>query len=226
MTSRRERAGKSLKLELGSKYGIPMIAQDGKYLIPLQTLSYLTLSGINFSGFFNKKELIICDVRDITNANRDMVMALFRNGFLSADLWELAGLKTDNYAEKVAYCIETISLADEEGRMFIEKQKEMRKGSLADMYYSAPGGKRSEALASYSYSELCMELDNEYGLQDAHNINGFADYFSQTGLTDKLLDLDAAVADAAVGELTDYWFDDGHSGFLSNSYLAEYDGVT
>ena len=134
VTSQRERLGKSLKLELGSKYGIPMIAQDGKYLIPLQTLSYLNLSGINFSGFFNKKELIFCNVSDITNANRTMVMALFTSGFLSADLWELAGMETNSYAEKVAYCIEMISQRDEEGRKFIETQKEMRKGSLAEMY--------------------------------------------------------------------------------------------
>ena len=226
VTSRRERRGKSLILELRRKYGIPMIAQDGKYLIPLQTLSYLNLSGINYSGFFNGKEMMICSVSEITNADRDMVMALFSNGFLSAELWGLAGTKTASYAERVAFCIEMISQADEEGRLFIEKQKEARKGSLAEMYYSAPGGKRSEALASYSYGELCMELDNEYGLQDAHNINGFAEYFAQTGLTDKLLDLDASVADAAVGELTDYWFDDGHSAFLSNSYLAEFAGET
>ena len=226
VTGRRERTGKSLILELKNKYGIPMIAQDGKYLMPLQTLSYLNLSGINYSGFFNKKELFFCGVDAVTNANKDMVMALFSNGFLSGDLWELAGLRTNNYADKVAYCIDMISLTNEEGKFFIESQKEKRKGSLAEMYYSAPKGKRSEALASYSYSELCMELDNEYGLQNAHNINGFAEFFRQTGLTDRLLDLDASVADAALGELTDFWFDDGHSGFLSNSYLTEYEGDT
>ena len=225
VTGKRERRGKPLLLELWNKYGIHMIAQDGKYLIPLQTLSYLNLSNVGYAAFFNQKELMLCGVQEITEANLALVKALSQYGLLNGEIWELAEFRAKTYAEKVAYCIALISEISEEGKQFIENWKEMRKGSLAEMYYDAPTGERSEELAVYGYNELCMELDNEYGLQEAHKINGFAEYFEQTGLTNRLLSRDAAEADAAVGELTDFWFDDGHSTFLSNSYLAKYDGI-
>ena len=222
VTGSRERLGKSLSLELGA-YGIPMIAQDGKYLLPLQTLSYLHLSIINAAVFFNRKELILCGAGQIRNPDREMVSALYSKGLLTDELWKEAKGKTASYPERVAYVLEEIS-QDEEGKNFIEAQKEQTRGSLSELYYSGPRGKRSEALAAYGYGELCMELDNEYGLQDAHNIKGFAEYFEQTGLTERLFDPDASVADSAIGEMTDFWMDDGHSAYLSNSYLADYAG--
>ena len=220
----RERLGKSLLLNLRKKYGIPMIAQGGKYLVPLQTLSFLNLSGVNTAVFFNRQALIVCPVSEIKSPDVELMKVLGRDGFLTGELWEEAGNKTGSYQEKVAYVLDVISRT-EVGRLFIEYLKEKMQESLAGLYYSGPRGQRSEALATYGYGELCMELDYNYGLQDAHHIDGFAEYFEQTGLTSKLLDLDASVADSAIGELADYWFDDGHSTYLANSYLADYAGM-
>lgn len=218
VTGSRERIGNSMVLRLREKYGIPMIAQDGKYLIPLQTLSFLNLSHVNTAGFFNRKELIFCGVNQIKDADADMISYLYSKGYLTGELWNEAGEKNKTYAEKVAYVLEEIGRT-EEGRAAIEA-KRAAEDPISKLYYSGPRGERSEVLASYGFNELCMELDYEYGLQDAHHINGFADYFEQTGLTAKLLDLDASAADEAIGELADFWFDDGHSSYLSNSYLA------
>lgn len=220
VTGSRERLGKSVTLPL-KEYGIPMIAQEGKYLVPLQTLSFLNLSSVNAAGYFNRKELIICEVNQINNPDKELVTALYESGFLTYELWSEAEEKTKSHQEKIAYILEAIS-RNEEGRHFIESEKEKMQGTLSEIYYSGPKGERSETLAAYGYCELCMELDYEYGLQEAHHIKGFAEYFDQTGITAKLLDLDASVADNAIGDLTDYWFDDGHSAYLSNSYLADY----
>ena len=217
--SSRERLGKSVVLKLRKEYGIPMIAQDGKYLIPLQTLSFLNLSHINVAGLFNRKALIFCSVDHIKDPETELISFLSREDFLTYELWDEAEQKTESYPEMMAYILEEISRT-EDGRAAIEYQREQTEGTLSDLYYSGPRGERSEALATYGYNELCMELDHEYGLQEAHHINGFEEYFAQTGLTAKLLDLDASVADNAIGELTDFWFDDGHSAYLSNSYLA------
>ena len=219
VTSSRERLGKSVVLKLRKEYGIPMIAQDGKYLVPLQTLSFLNLSHVGTAGFFNRKALIFCSVGRIKDPETELISILYAEEYLTYELWEEAGEKTGSYQERVAYVLEEISRT-ENGRAAIEYEREMLKDTLPDLYYSGPRGERSEALATYGYNELCMELDFEYGLQEAHQINGFEAYFEQTGLTAKLLDLDAAVADNAIGELTDFWFDDGHSAYLSNSYLA------
>ena len=65
-----------------------------------------------------------------------------------------------------------------------------------------------------------MELDNMYGLKEAHNISSFDTFFQQTGLYPDLTDPDAAVADKAISDLTSHWMDDGHSGFNSTSWMA------
>ena len=218
--SSRERHGKSISVNL-KEYGIPMIAQDGKYLMPLQTLSYLTFSRINFGAFFNGKALIFAFISNISNLDLDLINELFDKGFMTREMWKEAGEKTQTPAERIAYVLEVIS-QDEKGREFIEFQREKQEGTISNLYYSAPKGERSETLAAFGYNELCMELDQEYGLKDTHNIKGFAEYFEQTGLTEKLLSLNVSDADNAIGALTRFWLDDGHSGFGSNSYLTDF----
>ncbi len=46
-------------------------------------------------------------------------------------------------------------------------------------------------------------------------------FFLQTGLAEDLISPDASRADKAIAELTQVWFDDGHSGFNSSSCLAK-----
>ena len=132
---------------------------------------------------------------------------------------------TETFQERLAYVLEAISQT-EDGRKAIETYRKQLQQSLAAIYYAGPTGNRSAALSAYGYSELCMELDYTYGLKDEHGIQSFAAYLNQTGLTQKLFDPDAAAADSAIGELTEYWLDDGHSGFDGSSYLVGYTGST
>ena len=91
--------------------------------------------------------------------------------------------------------------------------------TLEEMFYSAPTGSRSPALALFTYKELCFALDQFYGLKAQHNISSFAEELKMNGLMNDLQSTDPATADAALAKLTDYYFDDGHSGFQAPSWL-------
>ena len=100
---------------------------------------------------------------------------------------------------------------------------DMSEGSyteLAELYYSAPTGQRSDALAEYSYNELCLVLDTFYGLKEAHGIKSFRELFWQIGYDEVLSGNDALDADNALKSVIDYYFDDLHSVFNEYSYLA------
>jgi hypothetical protein len=55
--------------------------------------------------------------------------------------------------------------------------------SLLDTYYAsqATSEPHSDALANFTYQELCMALDYSYGLSRQHNIDGFDDFLIETG---------------------------------------------
>ena len=89
-----------------------------------------------------------------------------------------------------------------------------------EVYYAAPTGKRSEALAKYGYNELCLMLDCMYGLKDAHEITSFAELFDQIGFEPLLLDPDPEIADRAVYYFINKYLDDIHSSFRAYSYLT------
>lgn len=57
---------------------------------------------------------------------------------------------------------------------------------MEDIYYSAPTGNRSKALAEFTYNELCLALDMHYGLKELHDIDTFDALFKQTGLDERL----------------------------------------
>ena len=95
-----------------------------------------------------------------------------------------------------------------------------------DLYYSAPAGERSKALTEYGYNELCLMLDNFYGLKDAHQIENFAQLFHDTGMEDALKDRNTKVADAAVYRLISDFISDGHTKWHAFSYLAGPDEIT
>lgn len=91
---------------------------------------------------------------------------------------------------------------------------------IARIYYSAPTGDRSDALAEYSYNELCLALDTFYGLKEVHDISSFRQLFWQIALDEVLSGNDAMDADNALKRIIDYDFDDLHSVFNEYSYLA------
>jgi len=96
----------------------------------------------------------------------------------------------------------------------------------AELYYDAPAGPRSEALAEYGYNELCLLLDTFYGLKDAHDIAGFREMFWQIGYDEVLSGSSALDADNALKSIIDYYLDDLHSTFNEYSYLAGLNSIS
>jgi hypothetical protein len=96
---------------------------------------------------------------------------------------------------------------------------------MSDLFYAATPKSRSAALADYNYHELCLALDVYYGLKSHHGISDFDSYLTGCGLKDDLLSSDSAVASAALMKLTNWHFEDLHSGFLSPSSYAGKDSV-
>lgn len=93
-------------------------------------------------------------------------------------------------------------------------------GDLSDLFYSSEAKSRSVPLADYNYHELCLALDVYYGLKSQHGIADFDSYLTGCGLKDDLLSSDSAVASAAINKLTNWHFEDFHSGFISPSSYA------
>ena len=92
---------------------------------------------------------------------------------------------------------------------------------LGESYYSAPYGKMSEPLAWFNYCELCLALDNLYGLKEIHDIEVFDNIFTETGYKQDLCSTDSNVADGALNDFISYYLDDLHSGFTFFSYRTE-----
>ncbi|MBR1559885.1 MAG: hypothetical protein IJ646_06560 [Clostridia bacterium] len=165
-----DRYGVNLVLDLAA-YGIDMVAQEGGYYLPLQTLNDF-----------------IC--RPTTGYN------LLFNG----DALFLASLGL---------------LGDDEGHT-----------PLGEYYYSVDPDTLSEQLADYGYCELCLMLDNLYGLKDAHDIDSFDQLFWQIGYDELLKDQDAVVSDTALASFVHQHLDDIHSGFGAWSCKAGADPDT
>ena len=85
---------------------------------------------------------------------------------------------------------------------------------LAEIFYSVePHDERSDELAEYSYSELCLLLDTFYGLKEPHDIKNFSQIFWQIGYDEPLRGKSASDADIALKSFIDYYLDDLHSVF-------------
>jgi hypothetical protein len=93
-------------------------------------------------------------------------------------------------------------------------------GEMSDLYYSVGTRSRSDSLASFNYHELCLSLDVYYGLKSQHGISDFDTYLSASGLKDEFLSNDGVVADNALLKLTNFHFEDLHSGFNAPSSYA------
>ena len=91
---------------------------------------------------------------------------------------------------------------------------------LAELYYKVKPTPLSDAMAKYSYQELCMMLDNLYGLKDSHDIKSFGQTFWEIGFDESLSGNDAAEADRAIKQFIEYYLDDLHSTFLEFSAIG------
>ena len=100
------------------------------------------------------------------------------------------------------------------------KADDMSHSPNKELYYSAPTGERSEALAAFGYAELCMMLDNLYGLKEDHKITNFDKLFKEVGFQEMLKGPSAVDADKAVYRLITEYIDDVHSNWYDFSYLT------
>ena len=221
MTSSRDRYGDVTELHLAD-YDIPMIAQEGKYLVPLQTLSAFFTVPYQVGFFFNQEALFVSSISDMADPEEAFLQRLAEAGLLTEEMILEVQASEGGQEEKMAAMMENALTTEIGMALFLQFQASLQT-SLYPLYAAGPKGKRSQALTDYGFQELCLELDSFYGLKDAHNIKDFFTLFLQTGLMSSLLDPDAGKADSAIAELTQYWLDDGHSGFNSPSYLAEED---
>lgn len=84
---------------------------------------------------------------------------------------------------------------------------------------------RSSALTDFTYNELCINLDLNYGLKELHGnkFDCFDSYFEYVGLKSKLLDPDPEIFCKAIWDLCHAYFSDNHSYFELASYYCGYD---
>ena len=215
-TGERVRYAETTVLNL-KDYLIPMIAQDGKYYLPMQTLSTFCLITAYHSMYFNQQCLIMAE---------GMNMKLPSNG-----MEELMALITPEMLEAVAPYASTpeeaqvlavqMAAQTEEGMALIRRMQEEYSQSVFNLYVDAEKGEPSPQLMEFGYNELCLELDSLYGQKKDHNISDFDSFFLQTGLTVPLRTGSLQQADDAIYSLAQGWLDDNHTRFLSKSYLAE-----
>ena len=96
---------------------------------------------------------------------------------------------------------------------------------LGELYYSVAPRERSEAMAQFSYSELCMALDALYGMRNSHGIDRFDDLLDDTGLKADLMGTDPVQADRALYQLLNWHLDDRHTSFRLPSPLAGFEAT-
>ena len=202
-------------------YSIPMVAQDGKFLLPMQTLAAFTLSDSGTGVYYNGQALYVADISTMTNPKDSLMTNQALNTLVTPSVTEKFQAREGTFAEKADYLVELISEESEEGKQFADEYRKNVESSFYLQYASAPKAPRSSALIEYGYLELALELDCFYGLKESHYIDDFTDFFAQNEIGVGLLDPDAAKADQAVSDLATFWFDDSHSGFVSSSYLSD-----
>ncbi len=108
-----------------------------------------------------------------------------------------------------------------------------------ELYYQGEHGERSSELAKFGYGELCLMLDNLYGLKDKKEISSFDKLFQTVGsssvesraivqeqsLKSYLLGSSVLTADKAIYTLIGDFLDDNHSKWYNFSYLTgEHEG--
>ena len=92
---------------------------------------------------------------------------------------------------------------------------------MGELFENGNQEDRSEALADYSYRELCLELDLFYGLKGIHGIQSFDVMFTNEDFKGQLLSQDALDADTALASFIENNLDDLHSDFVRLSPCSD-----
>ena len=91
----RERHGHGPVLDL-SALSIPLIAQDGKYLVPLQTLSAFTLFPKSIGLYYNQDCLIATTISSMTNMKEKLDDYLETEPYMKSNIWQDVRVETCN----------------------------------------------------------------------------------------------------------------------------------
>jgi len=96
---------------------------------------------------------------------------------------------------------------------------------LLAKYYEDKTAVRSKELIDYTYNELCLLLDNSYGLKQEHMINDFDTYLTNTinqgkSLKEYLMSEDPYDFELGMAYLTNVDFNDLHSSYITASSYA------
>ena len=91
---------------------------------------------------------------------------------------------------------------------------------LGALFYSVEPGERSKAMGAFSYAELCLVMDMEYGLKDIHGISSFDALAKQCDVREALMGTDPDAADEALYSIITLHLSDRHSVFRSASPLS------
>lgn len=96
--------------------------------------------------------------------------------------------------------------------------------TLKDIVFDVPSSDRTPELAQYTYREMVMMLEGNYGLRAEHDIGGdFDEYLSSIGLKDRLMSQSGVTFSDALGELMVGYFGDLHSAMTQGSPYAGVD---
>ena len=202
----RERGGRPVYLDL-KEYGIPMLAQDGLFLVPVQTLSAFFLNNRGLGFFFNGKSLFMARM-DSMNVNTARQVAML---LILEDMQESMDSGADFPQDREA-----------QTAMLMQRlEQKMAEPSLLNTWLEGPKEKRSLSLRDFAVRELAMELDHLYGLRETHDIDSFMMFFLETGMYEALMGEDTAKADQAIRDMVRLWLDDGHSSYYGDSFLTE-----
>lgn len=78
-------------------------------------------------------------------------------------------------------------------------------------YYAVAAKDRSEELGRFTYNELRLNLQMNYGMAEVRNISSFEELFVRTGTAERLMGTDPVAAAYALSDVLYTEMDDGHS---------------
>ncbi|MCR4923895.1 MAG: S41 family peptidase [Lachnospiraceae bacterium] len=118
-----------------------------------------------------------------------------------------------------------VSVGDDDDAVEDKEREEIENGmTFEEIFNDVEASDRSEELAEFTYNELCLYLNANYGLKKEHNIeSSFDEYFEAIGLKEKLMDPSIDVFSQALMELFLGYFGDSHSGISKVSPYSDKD---
>ena len=113
MTAGRHVYGNITTLNL-KEYGIPMIFQDGKFLLPMQTLSALFLYPMQYAVYYNGEAIFVTPANAMTDPLENMKKQLISSGALTQEIREKFKAYDGPKEGKAEYLFDMISRTPEE----------------------------------------------------------------------------------------------------------------